>query len=83
MNEFIEIMSQRGKIMLCIDDCKFWKHRNLKSGEEKWRCENRKCPAILKTIGSGIDRRITFKQLQHNHEPERVYWENCPTESTY
>jgi len=40
----------------------------LKSGEEKWQCENKKCSTVLKTINFGKNRTITFQRTLHNHE---------------
>lgn len=68
MSTLNEIVSERGKVLLCLNNFKFYKQTILKSGEEKWRCENKKCSSVLRTITSGNIRTITFQRTQHNHD---------------
>lgn len=69
--EFSEITSQRGKMLLVLNQFKFKEHnRKLCSGETKWRCVKSGCNAYLKTIGSSSDRVLTCSNQNHSHEPE-------------
>uniref|UniRef100_A0A2S2PUD4 FLYWCH-type domain-containing protein n=1 Tax=Schizaphis graminum TaxID=13262 RepID=A0A2S2PUD4_SCHGA len=65
MNTLSELTSERGNILLCLNNFKYYKQTILKSGEEKWRCENKKCSAVLKTINSKENRLITFQRTEH------------------
>jgi len=68
MNTLSELTSERGNMLLCLNNFKYYKQIILKSGEEKWRCENKKCSAVLKTINSGENRLITFQRTEHTHD---------------
>lgn len=57
-----EVTSQRGKILLIIEEYKFNQtSKKLASGEIKWVCVNRKCKAFLRTIGDSGGCVITEK----------------------
>lgn len=63
-----EVSSQRGKILLIVEQHKFnQSSKKLTSGEIKWVCVNRKCNAYFRTIGDSGGRVITEKVLTHNH----------------
>jgi len=68
MDVLSEMLCERGRIILCLNQFKFWKQSDLKSGEEKWPCEDKKCLAVLKTIGSTNNCTLTFQRTLHNHE---------------
>jgi hypothetical protein len=67
MNPLHEIVSERGIMLLCLNNFKYYKQTILKSGKEKWQCENKKYSAVLKTISSGKSRLITFQRIEHTH----------------
>lgn len=69
MDTLNEIISERGKILLCLNYYKFWKQTELKTGEEKWRCKNKKCSAVLKTTGVKNNRIITYKRVMNHEAP--------------
>jgi len=69
MSELTEIISERGKVLLCLNKFKYYKQIILKSGEEKRRCENKKCSTVLKTINTAKNRTITFQRTEHKHDP--------------
>lgn len=68
MSSLSELISQRGKALIVLDNHKFNEYRKLASGEIKWRCVNRKCKAYLQTVGEAGGRIITTSDRQHNHE---------------
>ncbi|KAE9540918.1 hypothetical protein AGLY_004163 [Aphis glycines] len=68
MNTLSELTSEHGNMLLCLNNFKYYKQIILKSGKEKWRCENKKCSAVLKTINFGENRLITFQRTEHTHD---------------
>lgn len=60
-----EIVSQRGKVMLLVDNYKFSFKEELKSGEKKWCCRTPNCLANIYTVG--LDYTISKSNLIHNH----------------
>jgi len=69
--ELSEIISQRGKILLVLNQFKYKEeNRKLSSGETKWRCIKTGCNACLKTIGDSSGRVLTWSNQNHSHEQE-------------
>ncbi|KAF0725874.1 FLYWCH-type domain-containing protein [Aphis craccivora] len=60
MNTLSVLTSEHGNMLLCLNNFKFYKQTILNSGEEKWRCENKKC--------SGENCLITFQRTEHTHD---------------
>ena len=65
MQSVKEIVSQRGKVMLLVDNYKYSFKEELKSGEKKWRCKTAKCLANIYTVGP--NNTISKSNLIHNH----------------
>jgi len=68
INTLSELTSEHGNMLLCLNNFKYYIQTILKSSEEKWRCENKKCSAVLKTINSEENRLITFQRTEHTHD---------------
>jgi len=60
MNTLTEIISERGTLLIYLNNIKFYKQIILKSGEEKWRCENKKCSTMCKTEIAYMDGTFTY-----------------------
>ncbi|KAJ4430097.1 hypothetical protein ANN_22306 [Periplaneta americana] len=59
--------SERGSELLIIDDFKFYKDSELKSGEMKWRCTLQMCNSKIYTAGNND---IVTSELIHNRDKE-------------
>lgn len=64
------VKSNYGNTVLLVDNYKFKKEKDLKSGESYWRCikTRTKCTAKIFTVGS--DYIISRTENDHNHPPE-------------
>lgn len=67
MSIVTERKSERGKPLLIIQNFKFYKQCTLTNGESKWRCMEKKCNSVVKTIGVENSRVITFEKHIHEH----------------
>ena len=63
------IFSSRGKVLLLLDNYKFYKTRKLQTtGEQCWRCVKKTCMKIVWTLGES-DLIFSRTDREHNHEP--------------
>ena len=66
--EVTKMISEKGKVLLIVNNFKFCVANTLKDGQVRWRCTNKssKCPSKLYTA-VGNDSVVLNSSLNHNH----------------
>lgn len=64
------MFSEKGNIMLVVDNYKFCKNRKLKTGTIKWRCVDHKCGAKFYTKANYTE--FKNKYTSFNHYPHKT-----------
>ena len=67
MSRINQVMGERGRKLLVLRNYKFYYERTMASGEEKWRCCTKRCPASLKVLGE--EKQLISSNETHNHAP--------------
>lgn len=73
MSQITKMYSEKGKLLLVLNNFKFRQYRLLKTGEMSWSCTNKNCNAKLYTIGEEhMFSRTTNDHTNHEADPIQI-----------
>ncbi|KAL4104574.1 hypothetical protein QTP88_019869 [Uroleucon formosanum] len=68
MSQLSVMYSEKGKILLVLNNFKFRQYRPLKTGEMSWSCTNKNYNAKLYTVGE----EHVFSRMQNDHKNHKA-----------